>query len=235
MDPIKNNGAMDYTMTMPQQNNVQPTPEEDYSSMPMVYDPTMDEKKESAKSGIALKALAAVGIAGLATFAANKLDSSEPSYSYSNSSKRDGFSVRFKRFARSTMYATVALILILAGLGMFYVALDNPFKIQVVPFYLALLTGLMLIWGGGLVFAIKGRNGYTFKNIIGSVFANVACKIAGLFAAFSNLEFLSSLNFFLRLCIGVCLFIAGHYVFKEIISFLNLSGDILTSFHFEES
>ena len=66
MDPIKNNGAMDYTMTMPQQNNVQPTPEEDYSSMPMVYDPTMDEKKESAKSGIALKALAAVGIAGLA-------------------------------------------------------------------------------------------------------------------------------------------------------------------------
>ena len=67
MDPIKNNGAMDYTMTMPQQNNVQPTPEEDYSSMPMVYDPTMDEKKESAKSGIALKALAAVGIAGLAS------------------------------------------------------------------------------------------------------------------------------------------------------------------------
>ena len=66
MDPIKNNGAMDYTMTMPQQNNVQPTQEEDYSSMPMVYDPTMDEKKESAKSGVALKALAAVGIAGLA-------------------------------------------------------------------------------------------------------------------------------------------------------------------------
>ena len=66
MDPIKNNGAMDYTMTMPQQNNVQPTQEEDYSSMPMVYDPTMDEKKESAKSGVALKALAAIGIAGLA-------------------------------------------------------------------------------------------------------------------------------------------------------------------------
>ena len=44
MDPIKNNGAMDYTMTMPQQNNVQPTPEEDYSSMPMVYDPEVEEK-----------------------------------------------------------------------------------------------------------------------------------------------------------------------------------------------
>lgn len=73
MDPIKNNGAMDYTMTMPQQNNAQPTPEEDYSSMPMVYDPTMDEKKESAKSGIALKALAAVGIAGLAMWAGRSM------------------------------------------------------------------------------------------------------------------------------------------------------------------
>jgi len=181
-----------------------------------VYRNTQSKSKSNDSDSSLSSALGILGIAGLATFAANKLDSSEPSYSYSNSSKRDGFSVRFKRFARSTMYATVALILILAGLGMFYVALDNPFKIQVVPFYLALLTGLMLIWGGGLVFAIKGRNGYTFKNIIGSVFANVACKIAGLFAAFSNLEFLSSLNFFLRLCIGVCLFIAGHYVFKEI-------------------
>ena len=73
MDPIKNNGAMDYTMTMPQQNNVQPTQEEDYSSMPMVYDPTMDEKKESAKSGVALKALAAVGIAGLAMWAGHSM------------------------------------------------------------------------------------------------------------------------------------------------------------------
>lgn len=73
MDPIKNNGTMDYTMTMPQQNNVQQTPEEDYSSMPMVYDPTMDEKKESAKSGIALKALAAVGIAGLAMWAGHSM------------------------------------------------------------------------------------------------------------------------------------------------------------------
>lgn len=73
MDPIKNNGAMDYTMTMPQQNNVQPTQEEDYSSMPMVYDPTMDEKKESAKSGVALKALAAVGIAGLAMWVGHSM------------------------------------------------------------------------------------------------------------------------------------------------------------------
>ena len=69
MDPIKNAGVNDYAMTMPQQNNVQQTPEEDYSSMPMVYDPAMEEKKESASSGLALKALGAVGIAGLALWA----------------------------------------------------------------------------------------------------------------------------------------------------------------------
>lgn len=69
MDPIKNAGVNDYAMTMPQQNNVQQTPEEDYSSMPMVYDPAMEEKKESASSGLALKALGAVGIAGLAFWA----------------------------------------------------------------------------------------------------------------------------------------------------------------------
>ena len=69
MDPIKNAGVNEYAMTMPQQNNVQQTPEEDYSSMPMVYDPAMEEKKESASSGLALKALGAVGIAGLAFWA----------------------------------------------------------------------------------------------------------------------------------------------------------------------
>ena len=69
MDPIKNAGVNDYAMTMPQQNNVQQTPEEDYSSMPMVYDPAMEEKKESASSGLALKALGAVGIDGLAFWA----------------------------------------------------------------------------------------------------------------------------------------------------------------------
>ena len=65
MDPIKNAGVNDYAMTMPQQNDVQQLPEENYSSMPMVYDPTMEEKKESASSGLALKALGAIGLAGL--------------------------------------------------------------------------------------------------------------------------------------------------------------------------
>lgn len=69
MDPIKNVGANDYAMTMTHPNNAQQIPEEDYSSMPMVYDPTMDEKKESASSGVALKALGAIALGGLALWA----------------------------------------------------------------------------------------------------------------------------------------------------------------------
>ena len=68
MDSIQNNGMSNYAMTVPQQQNDMQVPQDDYSSMPMVYDPTMDEKKESASSGLALKALGAIAIAGLAMY-----------------------------------------------------------------------------------------------------------------------------------------------------------------------
>ena len=66
MDPIKNVGANDYAMTMPQQQNDAQVPQEDYSSMPMVYDPEMEDKKKAASSGLGMKALGAIAIAGLA-------------------------------------------------------------------------------------------------------------------------------------------------------------------------
>ena len=66
MDPIKNVGANDYAMTMPQQQNDVQVPQEDYSSMPMVYDPEMEDKKKAASSGLGMKALGAIAIAGLA-------------------------------------------------------------------------------------------------------------------------------------------------------------------------
>jgi len=62
MEPIKAVGT-DYGMTAPQ---IQQPAEEDYSSMPVVYDPSVEEKKASASSGVGMKALAAVAIAGLA-------------------------------------------------------------------------------------------------------------------------------------------------------------------------
>lgn len=66
MDPIKNVGANDSAMTVPQQQNDVQVPQEDYSSMPMVYDPEMEDKKKAASSGLGMKALGAIAIAGLA-------------------------------------------------------------------------------------------------------------------------------------------------------------------------
>lgn len=66
MDPIQNNGMSNYAMTVPQQQNDMQTPQDDYSSMPMVYDSSMDDKKSLASSGAGMKALAALTIAGLA-------------------------------------------------------------------------------------------------------------------------------------------------------------------------
>lgn len=75
MDPIQNNGMSNYAMTAPQQQNDIQVPQDDYSSMPMVYDPTMDEKKSSASSGLGMKALAAIAIAGLSMWAGHSIGS----------------------------------------------------------------------------------------------------------------------------------------------------------------
>lgn len=80
MDPIKGAGVNNYAMmAMPEQNTQvaeqYPATDQnyaDYSSMPMVYDPTVAEKKASAKSGAGLKALAALTIAGLALWGGHK-------------------------------------------------------------------------------------------------------------------------------------------------------------------
>lgn len=65
MDPIKNVGAADYAVTVPQQNQNQVQGYEDYSSMPMVYEPEVEEKKKASSNMLGLTALgvaAAVGI-----------------------------------------------------------------------------------------------------------------------------------------------------------------------------
>lgn len=62
MDPIKNAGAVDYTMSVPQnQNQIQGY--EDYSSLPMVYEPEMEQKKKASSNMIGLTAAGVVGAA----------------------------------------------------------------------------------------------------------------------------------------------------------------------------
>ena len=65
MDPIQNNGINNnYVMSTPQQQaDIQ---QEDSSTMPMVYDAEMEEKKNAASSGIGMKALGLIAVAGLA-------------------------------------------------------------------------------------------------------------------------------------------------------------------------
>lgn len=63
MDPIKNVGANDYVRSMqPQQNQL----EENYASMPMVYDPEVEEKKNAASNMIGLGIMGAIALGGLA-------------------------------------------------------------------------------------------------------------------------------------------------------------------------
>ena len=65
MDPIQNNGINNnYVMSTPQQQA--DIEQEDSSSMPMVYDAEMEEKKNAASSGIGMKALGLIAVAGLA-------------------------------------------------------------------------------------------------------------------------------------------------------------------------
>ena len=64
MEPINNVGAANYAMTVPQSEN-QVQGMEDYSSMPMVYDPAMEEKSQAASNKTGLMALGAIALAGI--------------------------------------------------------------------------------------------------------------------------------------------------------------------------
>lgn len=170
--------------------------------------------------------LGILGIVGLASYAVKKLDSSDNSSSYQRhidssscqphiDKRTDGFTIRFKRLAWNTLYISFAILFILAGFYLFYCCLVIP-SCEAVPFYLTILSGLMLIWGGFLIYAIKGRDEYTVKNIIGSVVANITFKVAGMFAIFANIDFLANFGIAIRAIVGVCFFVAGHYIYKEI-------------------
>lgn len=64
MEPIQNTGAVDYAMTVPQ-SQTQPKEYEDYSSMPMVYDPEVEQKKKSSSNMLGMVALGAIAAAGV--------------------------------------------------------------------------------------------------------------------------------------------------------------------------
>ncbi len=65
MDPITTPGAANYTMTVPQTTNNQIQEYPDYSGMPMVYEPEVEQKKNASSNMLGLTALGILAIAGL--------------------------------------------------------------------------------------------------------------------------------------------------------------------------
>ena len=65
MDPINGVNAQNYAVATPQKDNNQVQDSQDYSSMPMVYEPEIEEKKKASSNMLGMTALgiaAAVGI-----------------------------------------------------------------------------------------------------------------------------------------------------------------------------
>jgi len=71
MEPINNVGAANYAITVPQnQNQIQGY--DDYASMPMVYEPEMQEKKKASSGMVGLTALGVIAAGGLGFLAGRK-------------------------------------------------------------------------------------------------------------------------------------------------------------------
>lgn len=62
MDPINGVNSQNYAISTPQQNN---QIQNDYSSMPMVYEPEMEEKKKASSSMLGMTALGLLAIGGV--------------------------------------------------------------------------------------------------------------------------------------------------------------------------
>ena len=62
MDSIKNVGAADYPMTVPQSPSNTDDIYGDYSTIPMVYDPEIEQKKNASSSMLGLTAAGVIGL-----------------------------------------------------------------------------------------------------------------------------------------------------------------------------
>ena len=66
MDPINGVNAQNYAVAAPQGQNNQVQGTQDYSSMPMVYEPEIEEKKKASSNMLGMTALGALAIGGIA-------------------------------------------------------------------------------------------------------------------------------------------------------------------------
>ncbi len=66
MEPINGVNAQNYAVAAPQGQNNQVQDTQDYSSMPMVYEPETEEKKKASSNMLGMTALGALAIGGIA-------------------------------------------------------------------------------------------------------------------------------------------------------------------------
>ena len=65
MEPITNQTAANYTMSLPQVSNSQVQDYPDYSNMPMVYEPEVEQKKSSSYNMLGMTALGILALGGV--------------------------------------------------------------------------------------------------------------------------------------------------------------------------
>ena len=66
MDPINGVNTQNYAVAAPQVQNKQVQDTQDYSSMPMVYEPEIEEKKKASSNMLGMTALGVLAIGGIA-------------------------------------------------------------------------------------------------------------------------------------------------------------------------
>lgn len=160
------------------------------------------------------------GIAGLFAIAVKKLDAKDDrvtSHSQYSNREKLSFSKKIGRFFRWLFYSAIACVLVFIGIGLI-LFWENKSPDAIIPYTLVAISGLLIIWSGALVFWLKSKDGLSLINILGSVILNLLCKIAGVFIVFANtnIAFLNEYSIAIRVVIGICLFLAGHVVYKKI-------------------
>ena len=65
MDPINGVNTQNYAVAAPQVQNKQVQDTQDYSSMPMVYEPEIEEKKKASSNMLGMTALGALAVVGI--------------------------------------------------------------------------------------------------------------------------------------------------------------------------
>lgn len=161
-----------------------------------------------------LEKLGLLGITGMAIIGAKRIDSEKSRPVSKDKTFRDAF----KNFLRNTMYSIITLLYICIGLGILTYGVEKQ-NLSVMNSFLLAVSGVMIIWGAILIAVIKGDERLTFWNIVGSVTANIICKIIGFFVIFSEAGFMCEINMLLRVVAGVYLLIKSRRVYMAIKDF----------------